>query len=56
MISRKSDRQSGKVIAIPTDKTYQNGFRGTSRKDETEEENEYINRKAEEALKALRAL
>ena len=56
MISGKSDRQSGKVIAIPTDKTYQNGFRGTSRKDEPEEENEYINRKAEEALKALRAL
>ena len=56
MISGKSDRQSGKVIAIPTDKTYQNGFRGTSRKDDPEEENEYINRKAEEALKALRAL
>lgn len=56
MISGKPEKKGGKVVAMPTDKTYQNGFRGTSKKAEPEEENEYINRKAEEALKALRAL
>lgn len=58
MIGNKSDKKAGKVVAMPTDKTYQNGFRGASKKvdAEVDEENEYINRKAEEALKALRAL
>ena len=55
MISGKPEKKTGKVIAMPEDKTYQSGFRGT-KKAEPEEENEYINRKAEEALKALRAL
>lgn len=51
---KKKDNQY-KVIQIPTDKTYRNGFR-VNRNEEPEEENEYINRKAEDALAALRAL
>lgn len=56
MISGKKEKKAGKVVSMPADKTYQNGFRGASKREEHEEENEYINRKAEEALKALRAL
>lgn len=56
MISGKPEKKAGKVVAMPTDKTFQSGFRGASKKTEPEEENEYINRQAEEALKALRAL
>lgn len=44
-----------KVVSMPQDATYRNGFR-SGRKEETEEENEYISRQAEEALKKLRAL
>lgn len=56
MIGGKPEKKAGKVVAMPTDKTFQSGFRGASKKTEPEEENEYINRQAEEALKALRAL
>ena len=42
------------VIQMPDDSTYRNGFRGKEENDDIE--NEYISRKAEEALKTLRAL
>ena len=48
-------RKKGKVVQMPEDRTYQNGFRAPGQ-EEPEEENEYINKKAEDALKALRAL
>lgn len=52
----KGGRQKkAKIVQLPGDKTFQNGFR-PSRQEEPEEENEYINKKAEDALKALRAL
>ena len=56
MIGAKPEKKAAKVVALPTDRTYQNGFRGAPKKDEPEEDNAYINKKAEEALKALRAL
>lgn len=52
MIGKKPDKKD-KVVSMPLDKDYRNGFRG---KAEPAEENEYINRQAEDALKALRAL
>lgn len=52
MIGKKPDKKE-KVVSMPLDKDYRNGFRG---KEEPAEENEYINRQAEDALKALRAL
>lgn len=56
MIGAKPEKKAAKVVALPADRTYQNGFRGAAKKDEPDENNEYINKKAEEALKALRAL
>ena len=53
MIGHKPERN--KVVSMPLDKAYRNGFRAES-KDEPAEESEYLNRKAEDALKALRAL
>ena len=47
--------QKDKVVSMPLDKAYRNGFRA-EQKDEPAEESEYLNRKAEDALKALRAL
>lgn len=52
----KGGRQKkAKIVQLPGDRTFQNGFR-PSRQEELEEENEYINKKAEDALKSLRAL
>ncbi len=52
----KGGRQKkAKIVQLPGDRTFQNGFR-PSRQEEPEEENEYINKKAEDALKSLRAL
>ena len=48
-------QKKAKIVQLPGDRTFQNGFR-PSRQEEQEEENEYINKKAEDALKALRAL
>ena len=56
MIGAKPEKKAAKVVALPADRTYQNGFRGAPKKDEPEEDNAYINKEAEEALKALRAL
>ena len=50
-----SKGKPAKVVSMPQDATYRNGFR-SGRKEEAEEENEYISRQAEEALKKLRAL
>lgn len=44
-----------KVVAMPLDQAYRNGFRPERREDDGEE-SDYLNRKAEDALKALRAL
>ncbi len=48
-------QKKAKIVQLPGDRTFQNGFR-PSKQEEPEEENEYINKKAEDALKALRAL
>lgn len=53
MIGKNPEKKT-KVISMPEDNTYRNGFRRKA--EEPEEGNEYINRKAEEALQALRAL
>lgn len=55
MIGKKPAGKSAKVVTMPEDNTYRNGFRGKSA-EEPQEESDYINRKAEEALRALRAL
>ena len=47
--------QKNKVVSMPLDKAYRNGFRADQKADGGEE-SEYLNRKAEDALKALRAL
>lgn len=56
MIGKKSAGKSAKVVAMPEDNTYRNGFRGGKGTEEEPEESDYINRKAEEALRTLRAL
>lgn len=54
---RPEEKKTGNVISLPEDNTYRNGFRVKETKNkEQEEENNYISRKAEEALKSLRAL
>ncbi len=54
MAGKKTGKGKGKIIAMPEDNTYRSGFRG-KKPDVAEEENGYINRQAEEALKTLRA-
>lgn len=46
-------RKTAKVVSMPVDRTYQNGFRTEQ---EEEQENEYMKKQAEEALKKLRAI
>jgi len=53
MIGHKPQRE--KVVSMPLDKAYRNGFRA-DQKEDGGEESEYLNRKAEDALKSLRAL
>lgn len=55
-LMKGAKQQKAKVVQMPDDRTYKNGFRPSSRREQPEEENEYINKKAEDALKALRAL
>jgi len=55
MIGKKGSKNAN-VVQMPVDNTFKNGFRGGKQKAEQLEENEYMARKAEEALKALRAL
>lgn len=43
------------VVQLPEDRTYRNGFRA-GKKEESGGENEYIRKKAEDAMKELRAL
>ena len=55
MIKNKPEKKKSKIVAMPNDNTFRNGFRKKNT-EEKEEENEYINKKAEEALRSLRAL
>lgn len=55
MIGKKPAGKSAKVVTMPEDNTYRNGFRSKGT-ESPQEESDYINRKAEEALRALRAL
>lgn len=48
--------EKGKVVALPQDRTYQQGFRGEKQRHEDTPESEYINKKAESALQVLRAI
>ena len=55
MIGKKGSKNAN-FVQMPEENTFKNGFRGGKQKAEQPEENEYMARKAEEALKALRAL
>ena len=55
MIGGKKQEKAAKVITIPTDRTYQQGFRAEKR-EEPEADSEYMSRQAENALKKLRAI
>lgn len=55
MIGKKPEKKDN-MVSMPLDKDYRNGFRGKAQEPEEVEENEYINKKAEDALKSLRAL
>lgn len=50
-----ADKKQTKVVTMPSDRTYQQGFRSQERETEGQE-NEYMNRQAEEALKKLRVI
>lgn len=56
MVGKKAGR--GKVVAMPQDKTYQQGFRPDANRNATEETagSEYMNQQAEAALKLLRVM
>lgn len=55
MIGGKKQNKAAKVIAIPKDRTYQQGFRAGKR-EENEPDSEYMSRQAESALKKLRTI
>lgn len=55
MIGGKKQEKAAKVITMPTDRTYQQGFRAEKR-EEPEADSEYMSRQAENALKKLRAI
>ena len=55
MIGGKKQEKAAKVITIPTDRTYQQGFRAEKR-EEPEADSEYMSRQAENALKKLRTI
>jgi len=55
MVGVKNKGKAAKVIALPADRTYQQGFRAEKREN-TESESEYMNKQAEAALKKLRAM
>jgi len=54
MLGKKAGKKQAKIISMPEDGTFRGGFRG-KKTGEPEDGNEYINKQAEEALKALRA-
>lgn len=56
MMIGKKPKKKDNLVSMPLDKDYRNGFRGKAQEPEPVEENEYINKKAEDALKSLRAL
>ena len=55
MLGGKRQTKAAKVISMPEDRTYQQGFRAEKREDEAPD-SEYINNQAENALKKLRAI
>ncbi len=55
LMTGKKKGKPAKIVSMPEDNTYRNGFRG-KKQEEPAEGNGYINEKAEEALRALRAL
>lgn len=55
MIGKEKKKKPGKVIAIPADRTYQQGFRAEKR-EEAETESEYMSNHAENALRKLRTI
>ncbi len=55
LMTGRKKRKTAKIVSMPEDNTYRNGFRG-KKQEEPAEGNAYINKKAEEALRALRAL
>ena len=55
MIGGKKQEKAAKVITIPTDRTYQQGFRAEKR-EEPEADSEYMSRQAENAPQEARAI
>lgn len=53
-LMKGKQKQKGKVIAMPDDRTYSQGFRA-DKKEETEDSS-YMSNKAESALRKLRAM
>lgn len=49
------EKKMGKVVQLPADRTYQNGFRAEQREEQTEDSS-YMSRRGEAALKKLRAM
>lgn len=54
MVGRKPEK--GKVVSMPQDRTYQQGFRAGKREERQEEESGYLSAEAQDALKKLRAM
>ena len=54
MVSGKKQKPA-KVVSLPDDRTYRQGFRG-SPPEEDRTESRYMERKGEDALKKLRAI
>ena len=55
MIGGKKQEKVARIISIPTDRTYQQGFRA-ERREEPEADSEYMSSQAETALRKLRAI
>ena len=55
MIGGKKQEKATRIISIPTDRTYQQGFRA-ERREEPEADSEYMSSQAETALRKLRAI
>ena len=55
MIEGKKRAKQDNVTAFPDDRTYRQGFR-SGKQEEERQENEYMSRQAEAALRKLRAM
>lgn len=57
MIGKERKKSKAKVVAMPQDRTYQQGFRGADQDTDTEEAGSgYLAKRGEDALKKLRAM